>query len=564
MESIYLLAVFGGLPIALIFVLLVFFRWSAAKAMFTGWILASTLGLLLWKMEINWWAATAIYGGLQAIEIILIIFGAILLMSYLEKSGALTTIRWHFTRIQSDRRIQLLLIGYGFITIIEGVAGFGTPAALAAPLLIGLGFPPLAAAVFGLWFNAPNPPFGVVGLPTAYGVGSVIENILPVSIDINHFMSAIYSWVGFFTGLTYIFWGFLAVVMMIYWFGNKEERTLVNAFYKALPVAPFAFTLGIIAGFLNWSIASFVGPELPDILVGFTTLGIGIFMSKKNIFIPAKKWDFPAAKNWSEVWRGGLEPAKIETEDNVLNKNMSVIKAWLPYLFVAGFLFVTRLPWLNILEYLKGFTIGIDSILKTELAFKLKPLYLPGTMPFIPVAILTGFLYKYKKGEIRKVWLQTIKRVLPAAITLIISVSMAQIMIHSDTNLINKPGMMDALSLVIAKLAGKALPFTTPWIGVLGGFMTGSNTSSNILFSALQYGAAESINISKTIILAMQSTGGGIGNLISVLNIAAIAGVLGINGREGDILRKTIIPTIIYAIFVGLVGFISIFLLKSV
>jgi len=111
-------------------------------------------------MEPNWLLASAVYGALQVDIIILIVFGAILLMNYLEGSGAIATIRWYFGQIEEDRRIQVLLIGLGFMTIIEGAAGFGTPGALAAPLFIGLGFPPLAAAVFGLFFNAPNPPFG--------------------------------------------------------------------------------------------------------------------------------------------------------------------------------------------------------------------------------------------------------------------------------------------------------------------------------------------------------------------------------------------------------------------
>jgi lactate permease len=559
MDNIIFLALLGALPIVLVFILLVFYRWPAIQAMALGWILASILGIFIWEVDLNRWAATAIFGGFQAVEIILIIFGAILLMGYLEKGGALITIRKHFTGIQSDRRIQLLLIGYGFITIIEGVAGFGTPAALAAPLLIGLGFPPLAAAVFGLWFNAPNPPFGVVGLPTAYGVGSVIDKVIPTSVK-DSFMPEVFRWVGLFTGFAYVFWGFLAIVLLIYWFGNNEERNIKRAIKSALPVAPFAFVMGVTAGVLDWSVAYFIGPELPDIIVGFGTFAIGILMSRRGLLVPKKNWDFPEKKIWSNLWLGGLTN-NDEQGDTQDEEKVSVLKAWFPYLMVAGFLFITRLPWLHILDYLKGFSLGIRSIMGTELSFALKPLYLPGIMPFIPVALITGLMFNYKKGEIKGIWRKAVQRVLPAALTLIISVSMAQIMINSDLNNSDLPGMMNVLSIMIANFAGKALPLVTPWIGVLGAFMTGSNTSSNILFSVMQYGAAENIGISRTITVAMQSTGGGIGNLISVLNIAAIAGVLGMNGREGDILRKTIIPTLIYALFIGLIGMLFVYLI---
>jgi len=544
-----MLALIAAVPIAVAFLLLTVFRLSAAKAMGVGWSLATIFGLSVWQMGLQWWSASVVYGGLQALEIALIIFGAILLMNYLDRSGAISTIRWHFTQIQEDRRIQLLIIGFGFIVIIEGVAGFGTPAALAAPLMIGLGFPPLAAAVFGLWFNAPNPPFGVAGIPTLQGIGSVIGPVLPPGEGVQGFLSVVSRWTGITSGLTYTFWGLLAVWMMIYWFGSEEERSLKKSIKVALPVAPFALALGLTTGLLHSLVAWFMGPELPDIISGFAALGLGIVMARKGFLIPEDSWDFIDKGKWSDVWRGGLNMEESFQEKP--KKEMAVLKSWTPYILVAGFLLVTRLPGLGLADLLARYGGGIGDIFGTDLSFFFKPLYLPGVVPFIPVAIFSGFLYKMERREVLGAWRNSLKRTLAPAITLIVAVSMSQIMIQSKHNPLEQLGMMESLSQALALGAGGALSFVAPWIGALGGFVTGSNTSSNILFSPLQYGAAREVGLNPAVITSLQNVGGGIGNLVSVLNVAAISGVIGVTGREGDMIRKTIVPTVVYGCFAG-------------
>ncbi len=541
----------SALPIAVVFYFLVARRWPGAKAMGVGWVTASILGLAVWRMQGGWWATAAVYGGLQAMEIILTIFGAILLMTYLDRSGALATIRWHFTTIHGDRRIQLLLLGYGVITIIEGVAGFGTPAALVAPLMIGLGFPPLAAAVFSLWFNAPNPPFGVAGIPTLHGVGSVIGEVLPAGME-SQFMAGVVSWVGVFTGTTYVVWGLLAVFFMLLWFGDGQRGRLREAWRGTWEVAGFAALLGLIAGGSTMLVARLLGGELPAITAGLLSLGAGLVCVRLGWLMPTSRWEFPPTSQWSDLWRGGLSQERLVLPQP--QQQMPVLASWLPYLTVAGFLFLTRLPVFELVPRLQQITIGPWALFGSPLSWQLRPLYLPGVLPFLPVALLSGVLYGLNWTETRNIWRRAARQVLPAAITLVVSVSMAQIMIQSSVNALGQLGMIQMLSRVVASAAGAALPLVTPWIGILGAFMTGSNTSSNILFSALQYRAAEELQLSRTIITALQSTSGGIGNLISVLNVAAIAGVTGITGREGDVIRKTLVPLLLYALWVGLLG----------
>jgi lactate permease len=558
------LALVGAVPIGVAFVLLAGLRWSAARAMGVGWLLATAIGLTYWSMEPTWLVESAVYGALQAVDIILIVFGAILLMNYLEGSGAIATIRWYFGQIEEDRRIQVLLIGLGFMTIIEGAAGFGTPGALAAPLLIGLGFPPLAAAVFGLFFNAPNPPFGAAGTPVIGGTGAVIEPALSGSMSVGEFLSMVSAWSGVITGLTYVFWGLLGVFFLTYWFGDEDGRSVSSAARSTLPIAPFALLLGAVTGGTQLAIAWFVGPALPDIAAGFVVLAVGLLLANNDVLVPEREWDFPAESTWTDTWLGGLELDEIARDQP--NKEMPVLLAWTPYLLVALALLVTRWPDLTVggvavLGWIQSFTVGLDSILGTDLGYTLQYLYLPGTMPFIPIAILTGLLHRMDTSEMGAAWRRSIAQVAPAALTLIIAVSMTQVMIQSQTNTADLLGMMEALSRALAMGAGGLLPMVSPWVGAIGSFMTGSNTSSNILFSVLQYDAAQTIGLSRTIVVSLQNVGGGLGNMVSVLNVAAICGVVGITGREGDLLRKAVVPMALFALFAGLFGMLLTYVL---
>jgi lactate permease len=233
-----------------------------------------------------------------------------------------------------------------------------------------------------------------------------------------------------------------------------------------------------------------------------------------------------------------------------------VLLAWTPYLIVALVLIVTRWPGLGIDDWLRERSLDVPHILGEDLSFSLRYLYLPGVVPFIPVALLTALLHRMEWVSVAAAWRETASQIAAPAATLVVAVSMTQVMIQSATNLIGQPGMMQALSEVVARGAGAALPAVAPWIGALGAFMTGSNTSSNVLFSVLQHDAAADVGVSRTLAVALQNIGGGVGNMVAVLNIAAICGVLRITGMEGTILRRTLVPTVILASLAGAAGLI--------
>jgi lactate permease len=363
-------------------------------------------------------------------------------------------------------------------------------------------------------------------------------------------------WTAVFTGSALTLWGLFGVYLLLYWFGNEGERSLGGAWTGLRPVVPFALLLGVVTGGVQFTVARFFGPELPNITAGFAALGVGVLCAQYNILTPQRPWRFAPRAEWRTDWLGGLEAEEIN--DDVGGKSagtsMPVLLAWLPYMIVAVVLLVTRWPGFGVRDLLQAYSLDIDRILGQELAFSLRYLYLPGIVPFIPVAMLTALLHRMAWADVGDAWRASLAQVLPVTLTLMVAVSMTQIMIRSAVNPLDQPGMMEALSQLLAQSAGQALPFIAPWLGALGAFITGSSTSSNILFSVLQHDAAGDLGISRTLVVALQNVGSGIGNMTSILNIAAICGVIRMTGMEGDLLRKILLPTVIYATVAGLAG----------
>jgi lactate permease len=550
------LALAGSVPIVVVLVLLVGRHWPAARAMAVGWALASALGLLVWRMEPGWWAAAAVFGALQAVEIVLIVLGAVLLMNHLRGSGAFGAIHDHLTSLARDRRVQLLLIGLGLVTLVEGAAGFGTPGAVAAPIMIGLGFPPLAAAVFGLVFNAAQPPFGAAGTPVIGGLGSVLDaSVLGDGPEASAFLGDVTAWTALVTGPTLAAWGLVCVFLLALWFGDEHERSLRGALRSTLPVAPLALALGTVAGATQLAVAWLLGPELPDIVAGFVTLGVGVVLVRRGVLVPREPWSLPARDAWPGTWesaQAGPRPRAPAAGDR--RARMPVALAWTPYALVAAVLVATRWPGLGLGDLLREPTLQVSHLLGQDLAWSIRPLANPGVVPFLPVALLTVVLHRMDRRSVAAAWRRTGRQLASPALTLAVAVSMAQVMIRSASNALDQPGMMEAISASVAAAAGGLLPAVAPWIGALGAFMTGSSTSSNILFGALQLEAAAEVGVSRTITVALQNAGSGVGNMVAVLNVAVIAAVVGMTGRESRILRLALVPTLLLAAATGAAG----------
>ncbi len=549
-----MLALFASLPILLVVILMAGFNWPAKRVMPLGWALALVLAAAVWKMPAQWLAGATLSGALDAFNILIIVFGAILLMNTLKNSGAIRAIKGTFYNICPDRRVQAIIIAGLFGFFIEGAAGFGTPAALAGPLLVSLGFPPMAAVIVALVGNSMPVSFGAVGTPILGGAAKVLNSpsVLEALKQYGWTWDVFVQQIGVYTAIIHsvigTFLPLLIVLILTKLFGAKKS------FKEGFAIAPFALFAGLCFSVPYLLIAILIGPELPSLLGSLIALLIVIPAAKKGFLIPKQTWDFPDRKAWGSDWVGTVEPGSLKDD----TAQMKTALAWLPYILVALILVLTRVPALGIKQILTRpeLTISLKNLLGTKLSYSLQPLYLPGTVPFILIAILTIFLHKMDGATVKKTWGASLKQMGPATIALVFAVAMVAIMRNSGNNSTGNLDMLKTLSTAAAAALSNVWVFVAPFIGILGAFMAGSNTVSNILFSNFQYEVATSANFSRVIIVALQVVGGAIGNMICVHNVVAASTTVGVLGKEGKIIRINLVPAAIYAILAGIVGFL--------
>lgn len=527
-------AIIAVIPILLAVILMTVFNQSAKRTLPIAWLSVLIIGLFVWKINLSDILAYSMLGMFKAIDLLLIIFGAILILNTLKQSGAMKTISQGFYGISTDRRVQAVIIGWMFGAFIEGAAGFGTPAALAAPLLVGLGFPPLAAAMSTLVFNTSPVAFGAVGTPTLAAIAQ-IEPYLSSS-EIVTFAQQLTRWVAGLHGVIGLFMPLVGLMMITFFFGEKRS------FKPAFRAAPFAFFAGLCFVLPMNIFAWLMGPELASMLAGFVGLIFIVIAARKKFLTPKDDWDF-AAKYKS----------KINLTAHEEKSEMSMFLAWLPYIIIALLLVLTRLPQLPFLDWIKAVELKVPNILDSGLDYIMKPLFIPGIMPFMFVAILTIYMHKMKKKQVKKAWSDTANQIAGAAIALIFGVAVVQIMLNSGNNTSGMDSMLTEMAKALAQISGAAYPLFAPLLGVLGAFISGSNTVSNILFSSLQYETATLLNTSGVLIVALQVLGGGIGNMICVNNVVAVCATVDITGKEGTLIKRNIIPSLAYALIAGII-----------
>jgi lactate permease len=550
-------ALLASIPIVLVIVLMVGLNWPAKRVMPIAWVVAVALAAIFWREPINWLVGSTISGALSAFNILIIVFGAILLMNTLKNSGAIKTINKTFHGISSDRRVQAIIIAFLFVSFIEGAAGFGTPAALAAPLMVSLGFPPLAAVVLALIGDSTAVSFGAVGTPIIGGAARVLdspglrESLTEYGWSFETFIQQIGVWSALPHAIMGTLLPLVIVMVMTKLFGEKKS------FKEAFQAAPFAIFAGLSFTIPYLLIAVFVGPELPSLLGALIALAITVTAAKAGFLVPKTPWDFPAKDKWQSDWVGEVEPLVEEPDE----KPMSAFKAWLPYVLVAAILVITRIPAFGIKQLITSpaVTLSWQNIVGTNLGYSLQLLYLPGTIPFILVALIAIPLHKMGKGAVSKTWSKSLKQMVPATIALVFAIAMVNIMRFSGNNPIGAPDMLRALSTAAAAGLSSVWTLVAPFVGVLGAFMTGSNTVSNILFSTFQSEVAASSDISRTVIVGLQVVGGAAGNMICVHNVVAACTVVGVLGSEGRIIRINLIPAVIYSLVVGLIGMLAVY-----
>ncbi|GAB2538883.1 L-lactate permease [Gracilibacillus alcaliphilus] len=538
-------------PILAVFLFLVLLRMPAMKAMPISLLVTGVLAFFYWKVSFVQISASIIEGVLIGVSILYIVFGAILLLNTLQKGGAIDTIRNFFIDVSPDRRVQIILIAWLFGAFIEGAAGFGTPAAIVAPLLVVLGFPPLAAVVLALVANSSPVSFGAVGTPVIVGVnqglheGGALSQITAVFLDdisITEYTKIIASQIMQFDIIVGTMMPLVVVVLLTRFF--SEDRTWKRAF----ELWKFALYAGLSYTIPAFLVATFVGPEFPSIIGGLVGLVLVLLAVKKGWMLPKKTLDFPAKDQWQSVWQGNLPIVNQEQA-----KKMKLIKAWIPYILLGVLLILTRVEELPIKGWLQGVTVGWEGILGTSISAVFEPLYLPGTI-FLIVVLFTVIFHKISLLSFGQALSTSGKALAGTAITLFTAVPMVRIFINSGVNGAGFESMPVELAHQAADLVGTGWPLMAPFIGALGSFISGSATFSNMMFSLFQFSVADQVGVNPTQIISLQVLGSNAGNMICVVNVVAAASVVGLVGKEGLIIRTVLIPMLIYAALAGSLG----------
>ena len=238
--------------------------------------------------------------------------------------------------------------------------------------------------------------------------------------------------------------------------------------------------------------------------------------------------------------------------------SMGLIRAWSPYLFVAGLLVLTRLRSVNMEAFLRSdhplITWSWTEIFGSDISASFQPLWSPGTI-FIIVSLITILVHGLKSSDYKIAFTSSLKTLVPASTALVFTVPMVQVFINSSGGAAGYEQMPIALAEGVANLAGSAWPFFSTFIGGLGAFVAGSNTVSNMMFSLFQFGVGERILADPTWIVALQAVGGASGNIICVHNVVAASAVAGLIGKEGSVIRKTLLPFLYYALMTGALGY---------
>ncbi len=544
-------------PIGLSGILLVGLGWPAKRAMPLVYVVTAAIALLAWGVSFNRVAAATLEGLIITVQVLWIIFGALLLLNTLKHSGGIASIRSGFARISADRRVQVILIAWLFGSFIEGASGFGTPAAVAAPLMVAVGFPALAAVMFGMMIQSTPVSFGAVGTPMLVGVqGGLQRDAMTTALQAQgqgwpDFFDLVVSQVAIGHAICGTLIPLLLVMFMTRYFGSKRSWT------EGLAIAPFAL-FAALAFTVPYALAGvFLGPEFPSLLGALFGLGVVSFAARAGFLVPKKSWDFAPASEWPAEWMGTLE-MKL---DAIGSRSIPPLLAWLPYILLAAVLVISRTV-APFKQWLQSVSIGAKNILgETGISGNFQPLYLPGGI-LVAVCLVTVLMHRMKLADFGHAIKESSGTLLGAGFVLVFTVPMVRIMIQSGVNTNDLASMPILMARWVAASVGDVYPFFAPTVGALGAFLAGSNTVSNLMLSQYQYSVAQALGVSGATMVASQSIGAAAGNMIAIHNVVAASATVGLLGREGLTLRRTVIPTLYYVALTGALTMLAMYVFK--
>ena len=560
MDNLGILSLLALTPIVVVGVLLAGFRWPAKYAMPVGYVVALVIAWLAWEMEPKTLAAASLEGLIVAATLLYIVFGALLLLATVIASGAMSRIRAGFDNISPDRRVQAIIIGWLFGSFIEGASGFGTPAAVVAPLMLALGFPAMAAVMVGLIIQSTPVSFGAVGTPILVGVANgmgenspgMSERLSELGVSYSEYVAEI----GFHVALIHAMVGLLIplilAVMLTGFFGERRS------FAEGLKVAPFALYASLAMTVPYVLVALVLGPEFPSLLGGLIGLALVMFTSSKGFLMPKDTFEFAPRDTWDSRWMGKIDTDHLDNDSR--HREMNLVTAWAPYVALAVILVLTRIidPLTQFLTTAGTTRIEIKNILGVEgISTNVDLFYSPGFI-LIVVSALSYLFYRMNGQQIAETWKVSGLQLAGTAVALLFAVPLVRILIQSGINDSGLDSMPVVLAQGVASIAGDSWPVFSPWIGALGAFVAGSNTVSNLTFSQFQWSTGNEIGVPPEQVVATQAVGGAGGNPVAIHNIVAASATVGLLGREGDLIRKTVLVTSYYCLAAGSIGFMMI------
>ena len=535
--------VFAALPIGfLIFVMTKKKGMPSTVAFALAALLTYIIRIAFFKTNANLAHAAILSGLLQALTPISIVFGAIFFFVALERSGAMQTLTLWLDGVSRNPIAQLMIVGWSFIFLIEGASGFGTPAALAAPILVGLGFPPLRVAVLCIVMNTVPTSFGAVGTPNWFGFGSLglaESQLLEIGLKaaLMHAVAALVIPV-------------IALRLVVDW---KEIRR--NLLFIELAIFSSVLPMAAVATF-NY--------EFPSVVGGAIGLLLTIFLAKHGVGIAKDKAGSAGLVTPGSQSTSGPPPPEASTLHRA-----DVLRALTPLIATVGILLVTRIPFLGLRQLLTSEAgsisiplgkLGVFS-LSPSLVFQLRGilgedlhwshalLFVPSILPFFVAAVVALILYRCPWSVFRDVAGETFTRLRNPVIALFGALIFVQLL-KIDGERASTKILGDAL----ATGTGGLWIYVAGFLGALGSFFSGSTTISNLTFGPIQLRIAQDLGVSPTTMLAVQSVGAALGNMVAIHNIVAVCAVLALKDQEGAILRKTFIPTLTYGIILATVA----------
>jgi len=471
-------------------------------------------------------SANIIAGMLSAITPISIIAGAILLNRVIALSGAEAVIRQWLEGISRNQTAQLMIIGWAFAFMIEGASGFGTPAAIAAPILVGLGFNPLKVAMLALVMNSVPVSFGAVGTPTWFGFSSL-------GLD-----EAALLETGRLSALLHTIAAFIIPVVALKFVVSWQEIRR-NLLFIQLSV--LSCTIPYLL-FAQWNY------EFPSLIGGAIGLTLSILLARYNIGLESQK---PAAQ-----------------EKSVHIPFNTILRAMSPTLLLIVILIVTRIQQLGIkgmltdstplfnlnlgfseLTVSKALIIKLSHILGTETSWAYKTLYVPALIPFLLVVLISIPVLSMQRRTVKQAFAETASRIKMPFIALVGALIMVKFMMIGGEN---SPIMTTGQAF--SDIMGTNWQWVASYLGALGAFFSGSATVSNLTFGGIQQTIAQSVALPETTILALQSVGASMGNMVCINNIIAVSTILGIANKEGYIIKRTVLPMVLYGVIVAVVS----------